>query len=114
LIGVRKFRIFNVMDVCTREALAIEIDTSLSSKRIIFALEILIVQRCKTQVIRTDNDPGFTSKEFECWSKKQEIEIQCIQLGRPMRRVKSKGLTESTAKPFPMLTPLPLSEKYDP
>jgi putative transposase len=31
----RKFRTFNVIDDCTREALAIEVDTSLSSKRVI-------------------------------------------------------------------------------
>jgi putative transposase len=72
LMGVRKFRTFNVMDDCTREALAIEIDTSLSSKRIIRALEGLIVQRGKPQVIRTDNGPEFTSKEFEWWCKEQE------------------------------------------
>jgi len=85
LMGVRKFRTFNVMDDCTREALAIEIDTSLSSKRIIRALEGLIVQRGKPQVIRTDNGPEFTSKEFEWWCKEQEIEIQFIQPGRPMQ-----------------------------
>ena len=39
LMDVRKVRTFNVMDDCTRVALAIEIDTSLSSKRIIRALE---------------------------------------------------------------------------
>jgi putative transposase len=87
LMGVRKFRTFNVMDDCTREALAIEIDTSLSFKRIIRALEGLIVQRGKPQVIRTDNGPEFTSKEFEWWCKEQEIEIQFIQPGRPMQRV---------------------------
>jgi putative transposase len=85
LMGVRKFRTFNVMDDCTREALAIEIDKSLSSKRIIRALEGLIVQRGKPQVIRTDNGPEFTSKEFEWWCKEQEIEIQFIQRGRPMQ-----------------------------
>jgi putative transposase len=114
LMDFRKVRTFNVMDDCTREALAIEIDTSLSSKRIMRALEGIIVQRGKPQVIRTDNGPEFTSKEFEWWCKEQEIEIQFIQPGRPMQRVKSKGLTESTAKPFSMLTSLPISEKYEP
>ena len=62
IMGVRKFRTFNVMDDCTREALAIEIDTSLSSKRIIRTLESVIAWRGKPQVIRTDNGPEFTSK----------------------------------------------------
>jgi len=79
IMGVRKFRTFNVMDDCTREALAIEIDTSLSSKRIIRTLESVIAWRGKPTVIRTDNGPEFTSKEFEWWCKEHEIEIQFIQ-----------------------------------
>jgi len=85
IMGVRKFRTFNVMDDCTREALAIEIDTSLSSKRIIRTLESVIAWRGKPTAIRTDNGPEFTSKEFEWWCKEHEIEIQFIQPGRPMQ-----------------------------
>ena len=39
MVGNRKFRTLNVMDDCSREVLAIEIDTSLSSKRVIRTLE---------------------------------------------------------------------------
>jgi hypothetical protein len=38
MVGARRFRTFNLFDDCTREVLAIEIDTSLSSKRIIRTL----------------------------------------------------------------------------
>lgn len=38
MVGNRKFRTLNVMDDCFREVLAIEIDTSLSSKRVIRTL----------------------------------------------------------------------------
>jgi putative transposase len=79
IMGVPKFRTFNVMDDCTWEALAIEIDTSLSSKRIIRILESVIAWRGKPTVIRTDNGPGFTSKDFEWWCKEHNIEIQFIQ-----------------------------------
>ena len=85
ITGDRKFRTFNVMDDCTREALAIEIDTSPSSKRIIRTLESVIAWRGKPTVIRTDNGPEFTSKEFEWWCKEHEIEIQFIQPGRTMQ-----------------------------
>ena len=34
MVGGRKFRTLNIIDDCTREVLAIEIDTSLSSKRV--------------------------------------------------------------------------------
>jgi len=42
MVGSRKFRTFNVIDDCTREALGIEVDTSLSSRRIIRTLERII------------------------------------------------------------------------
>lgn len=85
LMGIRKFRTFNVMDDCSREALAIEIDTSLSSKRIIRTLERIIEQRGKPKTIRTDNGPEFTSKDFELWCKDQGIQNQYIQPGKPMQ-----------------------------
>jgi putative transposase len=85
LMGIRKFRTFNVMDDCSREALAIEIDTSLSAKRIIRTLERIIEQRGKPKTIRTDNGPEFTSKDFELWCKDQGIENQYIQPGKPMQ-----------------------------
>ena len=85
LVGGRKFRTFNVMDDCTREVLAIEIDTSLSSLRIIRTLERVIAQRGAPKIFRTDNGPEFTSKDFELWCKDHEIQIQYIQPGKPMQ-----------------------------
>lgn len=55
IVGNRKFRQLNVMDDCTREVLAIEVDTSLSYRRIIRTLDRIIEQRGKPVSIRTDN-----------------------------------------------------------
>jgi putative transposase len=85
MVNGRRFRTFNLIDDCTREALAIEIDTSLSSKRIIRILERVILERGKPSIIRTDNGPEFTSKDLELWAKDNEIQIQFIQPGRPMQ-----------------------------
>lgn len=85
MVNGRRFRTFNLIDDCTREVLAIEIDTSLSSKRIIRILERVILERGKPNIIRTDNGPEFTSKELELWAKDNEIQIQFIQPGRPMQ-----------------------------
>lgn len=85
MIGSRKFKTFNVIDDCTREVLAIEVDTSLSSKRIIRTLERIIDQRGIPMAIRTDNGPEFTSHEFEGWCREKKIEIQFIQPGKPMQ-----------------------------
>lgn len=85
MVNGRRFRTFNLIDDCTREVLAIEIDTSLSSKRIIRTLERVILDRGKPNIIRTDNGPEFTSKELELWAKENGIQIQFIQPGRPMQ-----------------------------
>lgn len=85
MVGNRKFRTFNVMDDCSREVLAIEVDTSLSSKRIIRTLERVMEYRGKPVKIRTDNGPEFTSKDFELWCRDQQIDIQFIQPGKPMQ-----------------------------
>ncbi len=85
MVGNRKFRTLNVMDDCSREVLAIEIDTSLSSKRVIRTLEKIIEQRGMPATIRTDNGPEFTSKDLELWSLDKGINIQFIQPGKPMQ-----------------------------
>lgn len=85
MVGGRKFRTFNVMDDCSREALAIEVDTSLSSKRIIRTLNRAIDMHGKPTAVRVDNGPEFTSSDFELWAKERGITIQYIQPGRPMQ-----------------------------
>jgi putative transposase len=85
MVGGRKFRTLNVMDDGSREALAIEVDTSLSSKRTIRVLERIIEERGKPKFIRTDNGPEFTSKDMELWAKDKGITMQYIQPGRPMQ-----------------------------
>jgi putative transposase len=85
LVNGRKFRTLNIIDDCNREALAIEIDTSLSAKRVIRTLEQVIDWRGKPKVIRVDNGPEYTSKDFEWWCREKHITIQFIQPGRPMQ-----------------------------
>jgi putative transposase len=83
IVGNRKFRTFNLLDDCSREALAIEVDTSLSSERIIRVLDRVIAERGKPSVLRADNGPEFTSKDLELWAKARGITIQYIQPGKP-------------------------------
>lgn len=85
MVGNRKFRTLNVMDDCSREVLSIEIDTSLSSKRVVRVLERIIEVQGKPVTIRTDNGPEFTSKELELWAKDKGIHLQFIQPGKPMQ-----------------------------
>jgi putative transposase len=85
MVGNRKFRTFNVMDDCSREALAIEIDTSLSARRIIRVLEKVTALRGMPASLRVDNGPEFTAAVFEQWCSDKQIKIQYIQPGKPMQ-----------------------------
>jgi putative transposase len=85
LVDGRKIRTLNIIDDCNREVLAIEVDTSLSAKRVVRVLKRIIAWRGKPKVIRVDNGPEFTSKDFELWCREQGIIIQYIQPGRPMQ-----------------------------
>lgn len=78
-----KFRTFNVIDDHNREALMINIDTSLSSRRITRELDRLIEWRGAPEVIRVDNGPEFTSNVFESWARSHRIKICFIQPGKP-------------------------------
>jgi putative transposase len=85
MIGGRKFRTLNVIDDSTREVLAIEIDTSISSQRVIRTLNRVIEREGKPETIRVDNGPEFTAVAFSLWAKEQGIDIQYIQPGKPMQ-----------------------------
>lgn len=87
LVDGRKFRLFNVMDDYNRESLAIEVDTSLPSLRVIRVFEKLIAERGCPANIRCDNGPEFISHKLEEWcnDKTRKISLQFIQPGRPMQ-----------------------------
>jgi putative transposase len=79
----RRFRTFNVTDDFNREALHIEIDTSITSTRLIRVFEQLKQNRGLPQVLRTDNGPEFLGEAFVQWAKAHHMAIQYIQPGKP-------------------------------
>lgn len=85
LADKRKFRLLNVIDDFNRESLAIEVDTSLPSLRVIRVLDRLIAQRGKPANIRTDNGPEFISHKLQQWCEQNDITLQYIQPGKPMQ-----------------------------
>jgi putative transposase len=77
------FRTLNLIDDFNREALAIEIDTSLPTKRFIRVLEQLKECRGLPKEIRMDNGPEFIAKALENWAEKYGIDLVFIQPGKP-------------------------------
>jgi len=78
-----KLRTFNVMDDYNREALTIEVDRSLPSKRVIRALEQVIEWRGKPAALRCDNGPEYISGEMVNWANENRITVLYIQPGKP-------------------------------
>ena len=65
LRGNRAFRALTIVDTCTRECVAIEIDVSLGGKRVVNVLERLAATRCLPKTIVVDNGPEFHSRALD-------------------------------------------------
>ncbi len=81
----RKFRALSVVDPYTRECLALEVDTSMGSRRVTRVLDALIAERGVPQAIRCDNGPEFTSRHFLAWCLERKIELVHIDPGKPVQ-----------------------------
>ncbi len=79
----RTFRTLNVLDDFNREALWIEVDTSLPAERVVKVLEQLLFWRGKPAHLRMDNGPELISQRLELWARKHQIALRHIQPGKP-------------------------------
>ena len=79
----RTIRTLNIIDDYNREALWIEVDTSLPAERVVRVLENLLLWRAAPKQIRMDNGPELISQRLESWAKEKQIELLHIQPGKP-------------------------------
>jgi len=81
----RRFRTFNVIDDFNREALAVEIDTGISAKRVVRILDQIAEWRGLPAQIRFDNGPELTALAVAEWAEENNVELEFIKPGRPMQ-----------------------------
>lgn len=82
----RKLRVFNVVDDCTREALIMEVDTSISGQRVARLLDELAKARgAYPHSIVCDNSPEFISHTLGEWAEQHGIKLEFIQRGKPVQ-----------------------------
>jgi putative transposase len=79
----RSLRTFNVIDDYNREGLAIEVDLSLPSQRVIRALEQVIEWRGRPDAIRLDNGPEYIAQALVDWANEYRTTLLYIQPGKP-------------------------------
>jgi putative transposase len=83
LTSGRKFRTLNLMDGYTREALAIEVDTSLPGARVVRVLQRLQERGRVPERIQVDNGSEFIGRVVDQWAYAQGVVLHFIRPGKP-------------------------------
>ena len=91
----RRFRTFNVIDEFNREALRIEVDTSLPAARVIRALNELVEVRGALLSIRLNNGPEFIATALAQWDQSKGIALNHIQPGKPTQNAYVEGFNKT-------------------
>lgn len=81
----RALRTFTLIDSFTKESLAIEVNTGISSRQVARVLERVMEERGIPGSVRCDNGPEFTSLFFVEWCKNRGITLVHIQPGKPVQ-----------------------------
>lgn len=81
----RRLRTLSVLDTCTREALAIAVETSLPSRAVTRVLDGILLSRQRPERITLDNGPELTSQWFDQWADRNGIELDYIEPGKPVQ-----------------------------
>jgi putative transposase len=91
LAGGRRLRLLCVLDLFTREALAIEVDVSLPGTRVVAVLERLATARGVPDELVLDNGPELTGRALDEWAADRGVRLRFIAPGKPSQN----GFVES-------------------
>ena len=81
----RSFGCLTIVDDCTRECPAIEVDTSLGGLRVRRVLDRIANERGLPEVIVLDNGPEFSGRALAAWSEQRGVRLEFIQPGKPVQ-----------------------------
>ena len=94
----RVFRLLVIMDVYSRECLAIEADTSISGRRVARALDRLKQERGLPKVLGSDNGPEFRSRHMDQWAYDNGVKLHFIKPGTPTQNAYIESLNSQIRK----------------
>ena len=83
LANGRQFRLLTLVDNFSRESPEIEVDFSLSGKRVVEVLERLKWRRGLPQAIKVDNGSEFISKALDFWAYQNNVRLEFSRPGKP-------------------------------
>lgn len=78
-------RVLTVIDEVTRECLALEVDSSITGRKVAAVLNRIAIFRGMPQEILTDNGSEFTSNVMNAWAYDHKVELIFIDPGKPMQ-----------------------------
>jgi putative transposase len=79
----RRFRALTVVDIYTRESLAIEAGQSLKGEDVVMVLNRIMLQRGAPQVLFCDNGSEFASHAMDLWAYRNGVRIDFSRPGKP-------------------------------
>jgi putative transposase len=80
----QRFRALVIVDDYSRECPVIEVDTSLSGRRVVGVLDRLAEIRGLPEVITIDNGPEFASRALDEWAYRKGVKLNFTRLGKPI------------------------------
>lgn len=84
LTSGKRFRTLNIIDDYNRQALWIEVDTSLPSKRVEMVLDRLSAERGRyPKFLRSDNGSEFIANRLSDWAERHGVVLDFIEPGKP-------------------------------
>lgn len=78
-------RVLTVIDEVTRECLALEVDSSITGRKVTAVLNKIAIFRGLPQEILTDNGSEFTSNVMNAWAYDHKVDHIFIDPGKPMQ-----------------------------
>ena len=84
LRGGRKVRCLTIVDDCSRECPAIEVDTSLNGRRVVAVLDRLADVRGLPLSITVDHGPEFEGRVLDEWAYRRGVKLNFIRPGKPV------------------------------
>ncbi|WP_108912954.1 IS3 family transposase [Deinococcus ficus] len=83
LFNGRRFRALTLLDVYSRECLAIHVDVSIRAERVVEIMRSVTSARGSPERIQVDNGSEFVSKALDLWAYEQRVTLDFSRPGRP-------------------------------
>lgn len=96
--GRRAFRLLTIVDIFTRECLALEVAAGFRARDVVSVLTRLVAQRGTPIAIRCDQGTEFTAEALDQWAYNHRIELDFSRPGKPTDNAFAEAFNASVRK----------------